>query len=142
MIRAVLLELDSELSNFTSEFIELLLDVSSLLVLKGKNSFLYWSKSLLADFDELSLTVLEFHNEILLHLNSVLLEKHYGLFHGINFIEGAVFDHLYVSEVSHHLHEDLLLALGFRSFRDDFDSVRNLIDELLNVCDLSNCVVE
>lgn len=47
MVGAVLLELDTELSNLLLEVQELLLDVSSLLVLQGKDGFLDRAKGAL-----------------------------------------------------------------------------------------------
>jgi hypothetical protein len=38
------------------------------------------------------------------------------------------------------LHEDFLLTLGLAALRDHLDAIGNLIDELLDVVDLSNGV--
>jgi hypothetical protein len=85
-----LLELDSELSNLLLEVKKLFLDISSLLILKRENGLLNWSKSLLADFNELSLAVLKLDEEVLLHLNTMLLEKHDSLLHGLNLFKSAI----------------------------------------------------
>jgi hypothetical protein len=47
VVRAVLLELDAELGNLLLEVQELLLDVSSLLILQGKDGLLDGAKSAL-----------------------------------------------------------------------------------------------
>jgi len=138
----LLLELDSELSNLLLEVKKLFLDISSLLILKRENGLLNWSKSLLADFNELSLAVLKLDKEIFLHLNTMFLEKQNGLFHGLDLFKCAILDHLDVSEVSHDLHENFLLTLGFGALRDHLDAVADLIKKLLDDLYLRDGVAE
>ena len=140
MVRAGLLELDSKFSNFLLEVQQLLLNVAGFLVLEGQDGFLNGAQGTLRDLNELGLAVLKFHEEVFFHLDTMFLEEHNGLLHGLNLIEGAVLDHLDITEVSHYLHEDFLLTLGLAALRDHLDAIGNLIDELLDVVDLSNGV--
>jgi hypothetical protein len=72
----------------------------------------------------------------------MLLEKHDSLLHGLNLFKSAILDHLDITEVSHDLHEDFLLALGLAALRDHLDAVCDLVDELLDVVNLSDGVGE
>jgi hypothetical protein len=49
----------------------------------------------------LRLVSLKSDEEVLLHLDLMLLHKHNGLFHWVNLISGLIFDHLAITEVSH-----------------------------------------
>lgn len=99
------LECLSVLSDGDLELSKSVLDVTGLLVLERKDGFLDWSKSFLADFDQSSLGVFKLDEEILFHLELMLLKEHDGLFHWLNRVKSSSLDHLDVSEVSHDLHE-------------------------------------
>jgi len=137
VVGARLLELNSEFSDLFLEVQELLLDVSSFLVLKGQDSFFDGAESALRNFNELGLAVLKLNKEVFFHLDTVLLEEHNSLFHGLNLVESTILDHLNITEVSHDLHENLLLALGLAALWDHLDAVGNLIDELLDIVNFS-----
>jgi len=137
-----LLELDTELGYLSLEVKKLLLDVASFLVLEGKNGFLYGSKSAFRNLNKLGLAVLKLYKEIFLHLDSVLLKKHNGLFHGFNLVKSAVLDHLDITKVGHNLHENFFFSLSLRTLRNNLYSISNFVDELLNVVNLSNSVSE
>lgn len=137
-----LLEFLSVLSNGDLELSKSVLDVTGLLVLEWENGFLNWSKSFFADFDQSSLGVLKLDKEVLVHLKLMLLKKHDGLFHWLNRIKGSSLNHLDISEVGHDLHEEFLLLLRLSRGWENFDTLRNLALEFLNVFDLLNGVVQ
>ena len=97
MIWAMVLELNSEFIDFPSKVGKLLLNVSSLLVLKRKNLLLNRTKCLLTDFYEMSFTILKLNQEVFIHFDLMFLEKHDGLFHWLNLFESSIFNHFYVS---------------------------------------------
>lgn len=136
------LECLSVLSDGDLELSKSVLDVTGLLVLERKDGFLDWSKSFLADFDQSSLGVFKLDEEILFHLELMLLKEHDGLFHWLNRVKSSSLDHLDVSEVSHDLHEKFLLFLRLSRLWENFDALRNLALEFLNVFDLLNSVVQ
>lgn len=136
------LECLSVLSDGDLELSKSVLDVTGLLVLERKDGFLDWSKSFLADFDQSSLGVFKLDEEILFHLELMLLKEHDGLFHWLNRVKSSSLDHLDVSEVSHDLHEEFFLLLRLSRLWENFDALRNLALEFLNVFDLLNSVVQ
>lgn len=136
------LEFLSILSDGDLELSKSVLDVTGLLVLEWKNGFLNWSKSFLADFDQSSLGVLKLDKEVLVHLELMLFKEHDGLFHWLDGVKGSSLDHLDISEVGHDLHEEFLLLLRLGGGWENFDALRNLALEFLDVFDLLNGVVK
>jgi hypothetical protein len=51
-------------------------------------------------------------------------------------------DHLDISEIGHDLHEEFLLLLRLSGGWENFDTVRNLALEFLDIFDLLNRVVQ
>jgi hypothetical protein len=70
---AVVLEVQSELLDLDVEFAESLLDVASFLILKRKDLLLDWPHGFLTDVNQGSLGVLKLDQEVLVHLELVLL---------------------------------------------------------------------
>jgi len=136
------LELNSELLNNNTESGKSSLDVLSLLILKGQDTLLNWTKSLLGNFLKLGFVSLKSYQEVFLHLDLMLLHEHNGLFHWVDLFEGFLFNHLDITQVSHDGHK-----LGFFSFRlvrlgHNFDAFADVVNELIDVLDLAHCVVK
>jgi hypothetical protein len=142
VVRAAALEVLSILAHLDVELSESILDVASLFVLEREDGFLDWSKSSFTDLNESSLRVLEFDEEIFLHLELMPLQEHDSLLHWLNLVKSPVLDHLHVSEMSHDSHQELLVLCLLSRLWEDFDSCGDLSNEGFNVGDLSGGVVQ
>ena len=71
----------------------------------------------------------------------MLFQKHNGLFHWINFIEGPVSDHFDISDMFHDFHEKFFVLLFYSSFWNNFDTRTYLFDKVLDILDFYDCVV-
>lgn len=120
---AAVLELNAELLHFNSKAGKARLNVLSLLVLEGKNSFLNRTKSLLRNINELRFVVFEEHKVVVVHLDLVLLQEKNSLFHGLNLGKSLVLDGLNITQVSHNLHQQFLLLLSGVIVRNNFDAI-------------------
>jgi hypothetical protein len=137
-----ILELNSEFLYNNTEASETSLDVLGLLVLERKDGFLDWAESLLRNILELRFVGLKSDEEVLFHLDLVLLHEHNGLFHWVNLGNSLVLDHLDIAKVSHDRHELSLFSIGLIGLGHNLDTLGNIGDELLDVLDLLSGVVE
>lgn len=140
--RTVVAELNSEFLNNDTEASETSLDVFGLSVLEGKDRFLNWTESLFSNVFKAGLVGFKNNEEIFLHLDLVLLHKHDSLFHWLDHIKSLIFDHLDITEVSHYSHKSGTLSRRLVTLRYNFDTFRNISDELFNVSNLLSGIVE
>ena len=102
------------------------LNVLGLLVLKRQDGLLDWAEGLLRDINELRLVVLQKDEVVIVHLDLVLLQQENSLFHRLDLGKSLVLDGLDITEVSHHLHEQLLLLLSVVGAGNNLDAVRHI----------------
>jgi len=119
----VVRELNAELLHFDREASKASLNVLSLLVLKRKNSFLDGTESSLRDIDELRLVVLEEHKVVIVHLDLMFLQEKNSLFHGLNLGKSLILNGLNITQVSHNLHEELLVLLSGVGIGNNLDAI-------------------
>mmetsp|Transcript_116899 Transcript_116899/g.162419 ORF Transcript_116899/g.162419 Transcript_116899/m.162419 type:complete len:313 (+) Transcript_116899:1009-1947(+) len=145
VVRQSLHEFKTELSELQLEFLQVFLNVSSLLLLLREDGFFYVTKSSLRNIIKGGLAVLKNDKVVIvsLHLaNLVLLEEHDGLLHRVNSLKGLILDDADISQVSHYLHEEVLLFLGLGASGQHLNTLGNISDEFLDVRDLGNSVVK
>jgi len=142
VVRQSVLELDSELLHDDAEASQTSLNVLRLIVLEGQDGLFDGAECFLGDVLELGLASFKSDEEVLLHLDLMLLHEHDSLLHGVNLRNSFVLDHLDITQVSHDGHELVTLGGGLVRLGHDFDTFRNVSDELLDVLDLHRGVVE